>query len=280
MRDLSAHAPTAAGNFACLRNVLAAEGAHTDPLLCCAGCGTMPSPGEAPRELVCVGELQRLLLTPAQLALHLAVPEEFRPALPVSRLAGDVYYALEPSLLLRKPEAREGGSEGSDASLRSGAPAPAAHPSSYYAPLCAHCRGASEGSPYKFSFAAGVAFGNTAALGLPTLTLAESILLSPLRLYNVVLIVSATGAASLSGHAICFPQPAALAGALPALLRPEAALASLSIFFVGPEGKRDVLASRLLGTGLLSGGGPRGPKGGANGRAPILFDDSIVYNPL
>ena len=125
------------------------------------------------------------------------------------------------------------------------------------APLCAPCANAARArvsAAGEFSFFHGYDFGCAAALGLPTLTLPERLLVSWVRVYGHVVQVTETAAGCLNGHLISFEHSAPVAAALTAvadLLDPARVMTAMAVYFVAPAGKEDPLRRRLLGSKLL-----------------------------
>jgi hypothetical protein len=119
---------------------------------------------------------------------------------------------------------------------------------------CMFCKGCLAGvnsrTPSKLSVAGGTDFGSR----LPfELSVAEKVLLADVRLYSIVIKVSAPGLvdqqrSALRGHVISFMQngPGAAVGAIGSLERFNDINQHIRVLFVGPAGDRDALEKRLF----------------------------------
>jgi hypothetical protein len=212
----------------------------TAPLLACAVCGVRAFGTDC--RPVPIAALEQLRLTEDQRGEYLEQGDA-RHVLSVTAAApgSDALYYLHPELVIR----------GASGTLE--AAYACAQCRDCLTGTCSSCRGrlrTGRGPLPPHPPERSVAlrdFGLPARLDLPPLTLAERILLSPVRLYTVLKIVTsgsrfAANSARLRGHTIAFPH-CGVADALATLRRrvrlpdPASLPEHLHVVFVGPDGR-------------------------------------------
>lgn len=216
------------------------QGAHHSgsPFYACAACGIRECVQDSHHAytLVSVTTLPVVYqLTPEQLAAHARVPEEYRAAIstfthPITKNT----YHLHPELVFTSTKFEDGTDS-------------AKEPQCHFCPKCNMARGTSNVSP--LSIAAGVDFGLASRLKLSPLSPVEELLVSPARVYNTVIKLSATGGSgqsALKGHVCCFEQDAVEKAVNVVCPMYAKAVEHVHVQFLGPKEKFEPLLHKSL----------------------------------